>query len=229
MKQEKKKFKRIPTKIFFFALALATTFLVFAIYFIITFSTVSIKDNLKSSLSLDELPTIIKADKKASDGKLYNVSDKTYTYAYTSKPEGLTVALFTTSYTLPANSNSGSIKYYVGFNSKDKSTKVSSCSVVVGEKWHDYCSSKSSVSSTAYNTKYVQTDVMTFYNSERSISIDSAQVFPKRYLLGMKKVSSPNIYVYVTYTYKDKAKSCIIEFDYDMYFIKGFTKVNSLS
>ena len=71
--------------------------------------------------------------------------------------------------------------------------------------------------------------MMTFYNSERTISIDKAQQFPKRYVLGMKKVESPNIYVYVIYTYKNKLQSCIVEFDYDMYFINGFTKVNSLS
>lgn len=228
MKTEKKKLKRIPTKIVFLVLTLATTILVFTIYFIITFSTVSIKDNLKTAFSLDELPTIIKADKMASDGKLHNVTNQTYTYAYSSKPEGLTVGLFSTSYTLPADNKSGTIKYHIGFNSSDTSTKITSCSVVVGEKWHDYCSSKTTISST-YTSKYVQAEVMTFYNSERSIPIDSSQIFPKRYLLGMKNVKSPNIYVYVTYTYKNKSYSYIIEFDYDMYFINGFTKVNSLS
>lgn len=229
MKTEKKKLKRIPTKIVFLVLTLATTILVFTIYFIITFSTVSIKDNLKTAFSLDELPTIIKADKKADDGILHNVKDKSYKYAYTSKPEGLTIGLFSTSYSLPSDDKAGTIKYYIGFNSSDSSTKVSSCSVVVGEKWHDYCSSKSTVSSTAHSTKYVQAEMMTFYNSERTISIDKAQQFPKRYVLGMKKVESPNIYVYVIYTYKNKLQSCIVEFDYDMYFINGFTKVNSLS
>ncbi len=221
--------KRIPSKIVFLGLTLLTVVLVFGVYFIVTFSSVSIKDNLKTAFKLDELPPIVEANAHASDGKLSNTSDKTYKYAYTDKTEGLRVALFSTSYNLPANGKAGSIKYYIGFNTTDQDLTINSCYVAVGEKWHDYCSSQSSVPSTAYSSKYVRTDIMTFYSSERSISIDANQEFPKRYVLGMNKVKSPNLYVYLTYTYKNKEKAYIVEFDYDMYFIQGYTQVNKLS
>lgn len=228
--------KRIPTLLVVVPLWILTMLVVLGIYIIISISSVSIKDTLRTGFTIAEgadVPKIVEAKGKASDGEMYNSTSNTkYTYSYADL-NGLRVGLFASSYYLPYSKDDvktdGKFEFYIGFyktNKEDnKAVTISSCNIVVAEKWHNYSSSKASISS-YYHTSTLDKKVMTFYNSVRTISISSEQQFPKRYVLGMVNVKQPKVYVQIDYKIGSESNSSIIEYEYNDFFIEGQTKVN---
>lgn len=226
-----KKIKRIPAKFIYLGGALILLLVLVIISFIIQLSSASIKSTLKSGFSIDDCPSIVKANELKYDGKISSSSTTDLTYGSCSKLEGLEVGALAKKYYLPyqetedGDMQSGYIEFYVGFNQTNKSQnlKISTAKIVIAEKWHDYCSSSTSCYSSSYTDSILKSSNMSFYSSTRNISIDSAQKFPKRYLFGMIKIKNPKLYVYVEYTIGSKSYTGIVEFDYDMYFIEGYT------
>lgn len=217
---KKFKLKRIPVLIFTLGLALVAVILTFSIYLGVSFNNAKIEPLLKSKFNYTETPTMVKADSIGTDGT-YSTSVKDKKYSYSSKVQNLKIGLVCTNYTPVSETNTtGSFEYYIGFNAltSSDSIKVESCQVLVAEKWTGYASSTSTVSSSYYNSTYLDKEVLTF-SSTRSISV--TQKFPKRFILGMHKVSNPKVFVYVKYTDKKESKSYIISYDFDDYFISG--------
>ena len=228
---KKTKGKRIPTLLVVIPLWILTMIVVLGIYIIITISSVSIKKTLTSGLSIaegQELGKIVEADKKANDGTIYNNSSKkNLSYSYVDL-EGLKVGLYASNYYLPYTendtSNDGKIEVYVGFQKTNQSTlSISSCNVILAEKWHNYSSSKSSLYSSYYSDSILNSNTMAFYSSTRSLTISKDQKFPKRYLLGTVNVKNPNVYLQLQYTIGKESKSYIIEFDYNDFYFNGQT------
>lgn len=228
---KKTKGKRIPTLLVVIPLWILTMIVILGIYIIITISSVSIKKTLTSGLSIaegQELGKIVKVDKKANDGTIYNNSSKkNLSYSYVDL-EGLKVGLYASNYYLPYTendtSNDGKIEVYVGFQKTNQSTlSISSCNVILAEKWHNYSSSKSSLYSSYYSDSILNSNTMAFYSSTRSLTISKDQKFPKRYLLGTVNVKNPNVYLQLQYTIGKESKSYIIEFDYNDFYFNGQT------
>lgn len=226
---KKIKGKRIPTLLVVVPLWILTMLVILGIYIIISLSSTSIKKTLTTGLSIadgQELGKIVKANKKADDG-YFSSSKKNLAYSYI-ELEGLKVGLYANNYYLPYTENKtskdGKIDVYVGFQKTNQATiSISSCNVIVAEKWHNYSSSKSSISSSCYSDKILNAQTMSFYNSIRSVTISKNQKFPKRYLLGMVNVKNPNVYLQLQYKIGKEAKSYIIEYDYNDYYFNGQT------
>lgn len=225
------KLKRIPAKFIYLGGTLILLLVFVIISFIIKLSSTSIKSTLESGFSIDECPKIVKANELKYDGKISSNSTTDLTYGSCSKLEGLEVGALAKKYYLPyketedGDTQSGYIEFYVGFRktNKNQNLKISSAKIVIAEKWHDYSSSSTSCHSSSYTDSILQSNNMSFYSSTRNITIDSAQEFPKRYLFGMVKIKNPKLYVYVEYTIGSKDYTGIVEFNYDMYFIEGYT------
>lgn len=225
------KLKKIPAKFIYLGGAIILLIVFVIISFVVQLSSVSIKDTLKSGFSIDECPKIVKANKLKYDGQISSGTTTNLTYGSCSKLEGLEVGALAKKYYLPyqetedGDMQSGYIEFYVGFNQTNKSQnlKISTAKIVVAEKWHDYSSSSTSCYSSSYTDSILKSSNMSFYSSTRNISIDSAQKFPKRYLFGMIKIKNPKLYVYVEYSIGSKSYKGIVEFDYDMFFIDGYT------
>lgn len=219
------KLKRIPIKFIFLGTALLLLIICFIISFVIQLNSVSIKNNIKEGLSLDECPDI----EKAKDHKTGLLSSNEVTYA-SCQLEGLEVGLFAKTYYLPyqekedGDIESGYIEFYTGFKQESgKKVTVNSAKMALAEKWHNYTSSSTTAYSTSYGSEYLNKDIMTFYTSSRNITISNEQEFPKRYLFGMVNVKQPKMYVYVDYTIGKTNYKKIVEFSYDMFFIEGYT------
>lgn len=211
---KKFKAKRIPTLLVVVPLWILTMLVILGIYIIISVSGASIKKTLTTGLSISdgqELGKIVKAKKKANDGVRLSgssVKAKNLTYSY-AELDGIKVGLYASNYYLPYKendtANNGSITFYVGFNKINKNNnidlKITNCNVIVAEKWHNYASSKSSITSSSYYSNTILNySTMAFYDSTKSITISKDQKFPKRYLLGMVNVKNPNVYVQLQYT-----------------------------
>lgn len=234
---KKFKAKRIPTLLVVVPLWILTMLVILGIYIIISVSGASIKKTLTTGLSISdgqELGKIVKAKKKANDGVRLSgssVKAKNLTYSY-AELDGINVGLYASNYYLPYKendtANNGNITFYVGFNKINKNNnidlKITNCNVIVAEKWHNYASSKSSITSSSYYSNTILNySTMAFYDSTKSITISKDQKFPKRYLLGMVNVKNPNVYVQLQYTLGKESKSYIVEFNYDSFFISGQT------
>lgn len=206
--------KRIPTLLVVVPLWILTMLVILGIYIIISVSGASIKKTLTTGLSISdgqELGKIVKAKKKANDGVRLSgssVKAKNLTYSY-AELDGIKVGLYASNYYLPYKendtANNGNITFYVGFNKINKNNnidlKITNCNVIVAEKWHNYASSKSSITSSSYYSNTILNySTMAFYDSTKSITISKDQKFPKRYLLGMVNVKNPNVYVQLQYT-----------------------------
>lgn len=224
-KEKKFKLKRIPILIFTFSLVLLTCILVFTIYFVISFKNAKIEPLLKEKFGYTNSVEIVEADSVGEDG-YYSSSISGLKYSYSSKVDNLLVGLACKEYTPVSDANaSGSISMYVGLKTltTTASISVSSCKVLVAEKWSQYASNSSNVSSTYYSATYLGKEKITF--SSKSISV--TEDFPQKFLLGMHKVSHPNVYVYVSYKDKNESKEVVIEFEFDDYFINGQSTVNA--
>ena len=219
---KKFKAKRIPTLLVVVPLWILTMLVILGIYIIISVSGASIKKTLTTGLSISEgqeLGKIVKAKKKANDGVRLSGSS-------------VKVGLYASNYYLPYTendtANNGNITFYVGFNKINKDNnidlKITNCNVIVAEKWHNYSSSKSSITSSSYYSNTILNySTMAFYDSTKSITISKDQKFPKRYLLGMVNIKNPNVYVQLQYTLGKESKSYVVEFNYDSFFISGQT------
>lgn len=233
---KKFKGKRIPTLLVVVPLWVLTMLVILGIYIIISVSGASIKKTLTTGLSISEgqeLGKIVKTKKKANDGVRLSgsIKAKNLTYSY-AELDGIKVGLYASNYYLPYTendtANNGNVTFYVGFNKINKDNnidlKITSCNVIVAEKWHNYASSKSSITSSSYYSNTILNySTMAFYDSTKSITISKDQKFPKRYLLGMVNIKNPNVYVQLQYTLGKESKSYVVEFNYDSFFISGQT------
>lgn len=208
--------RRIPVPIFLIGMIVVLLVLTFGIYFGVSFSKANVKPLLREKLGLTELPAIVEANSSKNTGK--SNSQNNLTYSYSDDIDGLEIGVACTTYKKAGAAN-GSISYYIGFlKTNDAEITVNNAKAMVAEKWSQYASSTSSVSSTCYSTTNLNASQMKF---SQTLSSTVTQAYPQKFLLGMHTVKAPNIYVYVDYTMAGKNHKVIIEFEFNDYFIEG--------
>lgn len=221
MNKTKRTRKRIiPVPIYIISMVLILFLLTFGIYFGIEISKARLNPLLQSKFNYENTPTMIQAKSSGNDG-YYSSTIKNLKYSYTDKVDGLKVGLACIEYSDKVNDTNGIISYYVGFQkTNDAELTINSAKIVAAEKWTQFVSSTSSISSSAYtDSKLKDKNKFNLYKNTSTISITTN--FPQTKLLGIKRIKHPNIYLYLDYKYGKEDKEVIIEFTFNQYYIDG--------
>lgn len=215
MKAKRTRKRLIPVPIYIISMTLILLILTFGIYFGIEISKANLDPLLKSKLNYENTPTIYEATEKRTDGfKSSSSNNLTYSYVDLGLVE---VGLACNSYKSMNNDKNGTANFYVGVRQKKDSNdvKLKAAKLLFAEKWSQYASSAGTYGQTINKNQTAR------FTLSKTITLTLSESYPQRFLLGMKKVSHPNVYFYIEYVNGDDNYTAIIEYTFSDYFING--------